>query len=120
MSNDNFYFITISILGIFEIDPETGVVTITEPIPDDAPEQYNVTILLCDRGTPSQCGRDNLIITIQQAGNNPPRWIFPGDNGQIVELIEVCLTAETRAPNREGVGGCWGVGWGGGRNPPEF
>ena len=76
-------------LGIFEINEDTGEIKITGDMPDIAPENYNLTIRTCDIGAPPQCSIEYLIISVQDEGNNPPKWDYPSNDDQIVDLVEV-------------------------------
>ncbi|NXD12804.1 FAT4 protein, partial [Nothocercus nigrocapillus] len=60
----------------FEVDPESGVIRIREPLDYEARQQYSLTVQATDRGVPALSGRAEAVIRLLDVNDNEPRVKF--------------------------------------------
>ena len=62
----------------FQMDPETGLITVREPLDFEARRQYSLTVQAMDRGVPSLTGRAEALIQLLDKWNmlQPVWWTF--------------------------------------------
>ncbi|XP_062429972.1 protocadherin Fat 4 [Rhea pennata] len=60
----------------FEVDPESGVIRIREPLDYEARQQYSLTVQAMDRGVPALSGRAEALIRLLDVNDNEPRVKF--------------------------------------------
>uniref|UniRef100_A0A2K5L1I2 Protocadherin Fat 4 n=1 Tax=Cercocebus atys TaxID=9531 RepID=A0A2K5L1I2_CERAT len=56
----------------FQMDPETGLITVREPLDFEARRQYSLTVQAMDRGVPSLTGRAEALIQLLDVNDNDP------------------------------------------------
>ncbi|XP_019377369.1 PREDICTED: protocadherin Fat 4, partial [Gavialis gangeticus] len=60
----------------FEVDPESGVIRIREPLDYEIRRQYSLTVQATDRGVPALSGRAEALIRLIDVNDNEPRVKF--------------------------------------------
>ncbi|KYO47396.1 hypothetical protein Y1Q_0001204 [Alligator mississippiensis] len=60
----------------FEVDPESGVIRIREPLDYEIRQQYSLTVQATDRGVPALSGRAEALIRLIDVNDNEPRVKF--------------------------------------------
>uniref|UniRef100_A0A8D2JBT4 FAT atypical cadherin 4 n=1 Tax=Varanus komodoensis TaxID=61221 RepID=A0A8D2JBT4_VARKO len=60
----------------FEVDPESGVIRIREPLDYESRRQYSLTVQATDRGVPALSGRTEALIRLLDVNDNEPRVKF--------------------------------------------
>lgn len=60
----------------FEVDPESGVIRIREPLDYESRRQYSLTVQAVDRGVPALSGRAEALIRLLDVNDNEPRVKF--------------------------------------------
>ncbi|XP_038255144.1 protocadherin Fat 4 [Dermochelys coriacea] len=60
----------------FEVDPESGVIRIREPLDYETRRQYSLTVQATDRGVPALSGRAEALIRLLDVNDNEPRVKF--------------------------------------------
>ncbi|XP_075785982.1 protocadherin Fat 4 [Pelodiscus sinensis] len=60
----------------FEVDPESGVIRIREPLDYEMRRQYSLTVQATDRGVPVLSGRAEALIRLLDVNDNEPRVKF--------------------------------------------
>uniref|UniRef100_A0A8C4WHB1 Cadherin domain-containing protein n=1 Tax=Gopherus evgoodei TaxID=1825980 RepID=A0A8C4WHB1_9SAUR len=60
----------------FEVDPESGVIRIREPLDYETRRQYSLTVQATDRGVPALSGRAEALIQLLDVNDNEPRVKF--------------------------------------------
>ena len=78
-------------IGVFTINPNTGVITVGRP-PRGSPGLHNVTVRVCDDGQPPLCGNGIVTVTITAQNNFAPVWVEPRFNNQTINFAEARIT----------------------------
>ena len=85
----NDYFLIL--LGMFEIEPTTGLITTRNSTIRGLAGEYTVTIGVTDRGQPTPLtGSAQVLISVLVTNNQAPEWIVPDVNNYVAEILEVC------------------------------
>ncbi len=77
------------ISDFFRVDRNTGLITTTRSL-NGSSGIYNLTVVV--RSTDGGNVQDiaTVQITVLEATNSPPVWIFPNELNQTLDVLEVC------------------------------
>lgn len=97
----------------FQVDPETGLITVREPLDFEARRQYALTVQALDRGVPSLMGRAEALIQLQDVNDNDPvvkfryfpatsRYASVDENAQVGTVVALLTVTDADSPAANG------------------
>ncbi|XP_072481071.1 protocadherin Fat 4 isoform X1 [Notamacropus eugenii] len=99
--------------GPFHMDPETGLITVREPLDYEARRQYSLTLQAHDRGVPSLTGRAEALIQLLDVNDNDPvvkfryfpatsRFASVDENAQVGTVVALLTVTDADSPAANG------------------
>uniref|UniRef100_A0ABI7X939 FAT atypical cadherin 4 n=1 Tax=Felis catus TaxID=9685 RepID=A0ABI7X939_FELCA len=97
----------------FQMDPETGLITVREPLDFEARRQYSLTVQAMDRGVPSLTGRAEALIQLLDVNDNDPvvkfryfpatsRYASVDENAQVGTVVALLTVTDADSPAANG------------------
>uniref|UniRef100_A0A8D0QTT7 Protocadherin Fat 4 n=1 Tax=Sus scrofa TaxID=9823 RepID=A0A8D0QTT7_PIG len=97
----------------FQMDPETGLITVREPLDYEARRQYSLTVQAMDRGVPSLTGRAEALIQLLDVNDNDPvvkfryfpatsRYASVDENAQVGTVVALLTVTDADSPAANG------------------
>ncbi|KAM7143149.1 protocadherin Fat 4 [Molossus nigricans] len=97
----------------FQMDPETGLITVREPLDFEARRQYSLTVQALDRGVPSLTGRAEALIQLLDVNDNDPvvkfryfpatsRYASVDENAQVGTVVALLTVTDADSPAANG------------------
>uniref|UniRef100_A0A2I3HFW5 Protocadherin Fat 4 n=1 Tax=Nomascus leucogenys TaxID=61853 RepID=A0A2I3HFW5_NOMLE len=97
----------------FQMDPETGIITVREPLDFEARRQYSLTVQAMDRGVPSLTGRAEALIQLLDVNDNDPvvkfryfpatsRYASVDENAQVGTVVALLTVTDADSPAANG------------------
>ncbi|XP_055990500.1 protocadherin Fat 4 [Sorex fumeus] len=97
----------------FQVDPETGLVTVREPLDFEARRQYALTVQAQDGGVPALTGRAEALIQLQDVNDNDPvvkfryfpatsRYASVDENAQVGTVVALLTVTDADSPAANG------------------
>uniref|UniRef100_A0A8C2V2H2 Protocadherin Fat 4 n=1 Tax=Chinchilla lanigera TaxID=34839 RepID=A0A8C2V2H2_CHILA len=97
----------------FQMDPETGLITVREPLDFEARRQYSLTVQATDRGVPSLTGRAEALIQLLDVNDNDPvvkfryfpatsRYASVDENAQVGTVVALLTVTDADSPAANG------------------
>ncbi|XP_042548928.1 protocadherin Fat 4, partial [Dipodomys spectabilis] len=97
----------------FQMDPETGLITVREPLDFEARRQYALTVQAMDRGVPSLTGRAEALIRLLDVNDNDPvvkfryfpatsRYASVDENAQVGTVVALLTVTDADSPAANG------------------
>ncbi|XP_075056154.1 protocadherin Fat 4 [Mixophyes fleayi] len=97
----------------FQIDPESGLVTIREPLDYESRRQYTLSIEAKDLGTPPLTGRAEAIVFLNDVNDNDPvvkfryfpatsRYASVDENAQVGTVVALLTVTDSDSPTANG------------------
>ncbi|KFO35535.1 protocadherin Fat 4 [Fukomys damarensis] len=97
----------------FQMDPETGLITVREPLDFEARRQYSLTVQAVDRGVPSLMGRAEALIQLLDVNDNDPvvkfryfpatsRYASVDENAQVGTVVALLTVTDADSPAANG------------------
>ncbi|KAM4834271.1 protocadherin Fat 4 [Thomomys bottae] len=97
----------------FHVDPETGLITVREPLDFEARRQYALTVQAVDRGVPSLTGRAQALIQLLDVNDNDPvvkfryfpatsRYASVDENAQVGTVVALLTVTDADSPAANG------------------
>ncbi|XP_012862492.1 protocadherin Fat 4 [Echinops telfairi] len=97
----------------FQMDPESGLITVREPLDFEARRQYSLTVQAMDRGVPSLTGRAEALIQLLDVNDNDPvvkfryfpatsRYASVDENAQVGTVVALLTVTDADSPAANG------------------
>ncbi|XP_018106636.1 protocadherin Fat 4 [Xenopus laevis] len=97
----------------FQIDPESGLVTIREPLDYESRRQYTLSIQAKDLGTPPLTGRSEALVRLIDVNDNDPvvkfryfpatsRYASVDENAQVGTVVALLTVTDADSPAANG------------------
>ncbi|XP_057377761.1 cadherin-87A-like [Daphnia carinata] len=90
----------------FQIDPETGVIKVTQPLDFDKQNIYSLQLVAVDNGWPALTGSAAVLVNVQDKNNHPPKFVPVSQHAQATETAKLNSVIHTlSAVDRDAVPG---------------
>ncbi|XP_048189325.1 protocadherin Fat 4 [Perognathus longimembris pacificus] len=97
----------------FHMDPESGLITVREPLDFEARRQYALTLQATDRGVPALTGRAEALIQLLDVNDNEPvvkfryfpatsRFASVDENAQVGTVVALLTVTDADSPAANG------------------
>lgn len=73
----------------FQIDGETGVIRVTQPLDFDKQSSYSLQVVAVDNGWPVLTGSASVLVTVMDKNNHPPRFVPISQHAQATETAKL-------------------------------
>ncbi|XP_063848744.1 fat-like cadherin-related tumor suppressor homolog isoform X3 [Scylla paramamosain] len=93
---------------IFVLDPQTGILSVTETLDRETRAMYNLTVTAKDHGTPPLSSRTNILVLVSDENDNPPEfasltyYTTVTENANLgTDIVRVLATSRDSGKNAE-------------------
>lgn len=73
----------------FQIDPDTGVIKVTQPLDFDRQSTYSLQVVAVDNGWPALTGSAAVLVNVQDKNNHPPKFVPISQHAQATETAKL-------------------------------
>jgi hypothetical protein len=73
----------------FQIDPDTGVIKVTQPLDFDRQSTYSLQVVAVDNGWPALTGSAAVLVNVQDTNNHPPKFVPISQHAQATETAKL-------------------------------
>jgi hypothetical protein len=73
----------------FQIDPETGVIKVTQPLNFDRQSTYSLQVVAVDNGWPALTGSAAVLVNVEDKNNHPPKFVPISQHAQATETAKL-------------------------------
>ena len=73
----------------FQINGDTGVILVTQPLDFDQQNTYSLQVIAVDNGWPALTGSAAVLVTVVDKNNHPPRFIPISQHAQATEKAKI-------------------------------
>lgn len=90
----------------FQIDPETGVIKVTQPLDFDKQNTYSLQLVAVDNGWPALTGSAAVLVNVLDKNNHPPKFVPVSQHAQATETAKLNSVIHTlSAVDRDAIPG---------------